>query len=76
MPALAVAVCGLVLLVSGSTPWVLAAGVVCWLAVVAVTLTAFLLARHDLPQPRPGLWSMRLRLIHDSVHPLPPAVRP
>ena len=66
---LAVAIAGLVALAFGSTPWVLAGGVIIWLATVPVTLTFFFLARHYLPEPRPRLWSMRLMLIHDSVHP-------
>jgi hypothetical protein len=66
--ALIVALAGIIVMVTGSTPWVLAAGVICWLVCVAVTLTGFLRARHELAEPRPGLWSMRLRLIHDSAH--------
>jgi hypothetical protein len=65
---LAVAIAGLIALAFGSTSWVLASGVVIWLATVPVTLTGFLWARHELPVPRPRLWSMRLMLIHDSVH--------
>ena len=72
---LVVALAGLVALAFGSTSWVLAAGVIIWLATVPVTLTGFLSARHDLPEPRPRLWSMRLMLIHDSVHGLKPAER-
>jgi hypothetical protein len=68
--SLAVAIAGLVVMLSGSTPWVLAAGVIGWLAVAAVTLTGFLWARHELPEPRPGYWSMRFMLIHDTIHPL------
>ena len=67
---LVVALAGLVALAFGSTSWVLAAGVIIWLATVPVTLTGFLWARRDLPEPRPRLWSMRLMLIRDSVHPL------
>ena len=67
---LAAAVAGLLALAFGSTSWVLAGGVIIWLATVPVTLTGFLWARHELPEPRPRLWSMRLMLIHDSVHPL------
>src|SRR5262249_50933166 len=67
---LVVAVAGLFALAFGSTTWVLAAGVIVWLATVPVTLTGFLAARHEQPQPRPRLWSMRLMLIHASV-PLP-----
>ena len=69
--ALIVAVAGIIVMVTGSTPWVLAAGVILWLACAAVTLTGFLWARHELPEPRPGLWSMRLMLIHDTVHAQP-----
>ena len=65
---LAVALAGLIVLASGSTSWVLAGGVIIWLATVPVTLTGFLWARHELSEPRPTLWSMRLMLIHDSVH--------
>jgi len=66
---LALAIAGLIALAFGSTPWVLAAGVIIWLTTVPVTLTGLLLARHELLEPRPKLWSMRLMLIHDSVHP-------
>ena len=65
---LAVAIAGLIVLLSGSTPWVLAAGLIIWLAAAAVTLTGFFRARHELPEPRPGFWSMRFMLIHDTVH--------
>jgi hypothetical protein len=65
---LAVAIAGLVAMSSGSTPWVLAAGVIIWLAAAAVTLAGFLWSRHELPAPRPGYWSMRFTLIHDTVH--------
>jgi hypothetical protein len=66
---LAAALVGLIALAFGATPWILAGGVIIWLATVPVTLTGFLWTRHDLPEPRPRLWSMRLMLIHDSVHP-------
>ena len=65
---LAVALAGLIALAFGSTSWVLAGGVIIWLATVPVTLTGFLWARHEQAVPRPRLWSMRLMLIHDSVH--------
>ena len=70
---LAVALAGLIVMLSGSTPWVLAVAVIMWLAAAAVTLAGFLLARHELPEPRAGLWSMRLMLIHDTVHARYPA---
>ena len=54
--ALAVALAGLIAVALGATPWVLAAGVIGWLAAVAVTLTGFLWARHELPEPRPRYW--------------------
>jgi hypothetical protein len=73
--ALAVAIAGLIVMLAGSTPSVLAVGVISWLAVVAVTLTGFLWARHELPEPRPGYWTMRFMLIHDTIHPLSSAWR-
>ena len=51
---------------SGSRPWMLAVGVIIWLVAAAVTLTGFIWSRHDLPEPRPGFWSMRFMLIHDT----------
>jgi len=52
---------------SGSTPWVLAVGEISWLTAAFVALAGFLWARHLLPTPRPGFWSMRFMLIHDTV---------
>jgi hypothetical protein len=66
--ALAVAIAGLIVTLSGSAPWVLAVGLIIWLAAAAVTLTGFFLARHELPEQRPGYWSMRFMLIHDTLH--------
>ncbi len=66
--ALAVAIVGVVLVIVGLTPWVLAAGVVLWLAMAALTLTGVFRARSLLPEPRPGLWPTRLMLINDTVH--------
>lgn len=65
---LVVAAAGLIVTLAGGTAWILAAGVIIWLATVVVTLTGFLLARHELPEPRPTFWSMRFMLIHDSTH--------
>lgn len=62
----AIALSGLVVLASGSTPWVLAVGVTIWLASAAVTLIGFLLAVTELPSPRPRLWTMRMALIADT----------
>jgi hypothetical protein len=67
--ALAVAVVGIVVLSSGSTPWVLAIGVILWIVAAAVTLTGVFGARRELPEPRPGLWPMRWMLLHDTVRP-------
>lgn len=65
---LAIGVAGLVVMSTGSTPWVLAAGMIIWLAAAVVTLTGVFWGRHELPQPRPGYWSIRFMLIHDTVH--------
>jgi hypothetical protein len=72
---LTVAFVGLIVTLSGSTPWVLAVGMIIWLGTVAVTLTGFLRARHELPEPQPTFWSMRFMLIHDSTHALSTAQR-
>jgi hypothetical protein len=66
--ALVVIVAGLIAMLLGSTPWVMAGGAIFWLAAAAVTVTGFLRARQQLPEPRPGFWSIRLMLIHDTVH--------
>jgi hypothetical protein len=73
--ALAVAVAGLIVMSSGSTLWVLAVGVIIWLAAAAVTLTGVFWARGELPEPRPGFWSLRFMLIHDTIHSLSSAAR-
>ena len=65
---LVVAVAGIVVMSLGSTPWVLAVGVIIWLAAAAVPLAGFFWSRHELPEPRPRFWSMRFMLIHDTVH--------
>ncbi len=70
---LAVAIVGLIVLSLGSTPWVLAVGVIIWLGTATVTLAGFLWSRHALPEPRPGYWSMRMMLIRDTVHARPSA---
>jgi len=72
---LAVALAGLIALASGSTSLVLAGGVIVWLATVPLTLTGFLWARHELPEPRLSLWSMRVMLTRDSIHALSSAQR-
>ena len=65
---LTVGIAGLIVMSLASTLWVLAVGVFIWLAAAAVTLTGFFWSRHELPEPRPGLWSMRFMLIRDTVH--------
>ncbi|MFZ0252145.1 MAG: hypothetical protein WAL61_19535 [Acidimicrobiales bacterium] len=64
--AVATILVGAIVLSSGGTPWVLAAGVIFWLACAAVIATGFLQTLHDLPEPRPGFWSMRWMIIHDA----------
>jgi hypothetical protein len=72
---LAVAVAGLILMSLGSTSWVLAVGVIIWLVSAAVTLAGFFWSRNELAAPRPGYWSMRFMLIHDTVRARPSAER-
>jgi hypothetical protein len=72
---LGIAIAGLIVSLSGSTAWVLAVGVITWLVAAAFTLTGFVRARHDLPEPRPEWWPMRFMLIHDTVHTLSSAPR-
>ena len=72
---LAIAIAGLIVMSLGSTPWVLAVGEIIWLAAAAVTLAGFFWSRHELPETRPGFWSMRFMLIHDTVHARPLAPR-
>lgn len=66
--ALTVAFVGFILRVLGSAPWVVVVGVLSWFGAAIVTLTGFFWARQELPKPRPGYVSMRLMLIHDTVH--------
>ena len=47
---------------------VLAVGAIFWLVAAAVMVTGFLRARQELPEPRPGFWSIRKMLIYDTVH--------
>ena len=72
---LAVAIAGLIVMWLGFTPWVLAVGEIIWLAAAVVTLAGFFGSRHELPETRPGFWSMRFMLIHDTVHARPSAQR-
>jgi hypothetical protein len=65
---LAVAIAGIIVMSLGSTPWILAVGVIIWLAAAMVTLAGFFWSRSELPEPRPGYWPMRFMLIHDTVH--------
>jgi uncharacterized membrane protein YdbT with pleckstrin-like domain len=64
---LAVAIAGLIVMSLGSMRWILAVGVIIWLAAAAVTLAGFFWSRHELPEPRPRYWSMRFMLIRDTV---------
>jgi len=74
--ALVVVIAGLIVLGSGSTPWLLAAGLVGWLGAAAVTVTGVFRAHHELTEPRPGLWSMRFMLIRDTFRALPASSTP
>jgi hypothetical protein len=65
---LVVVIVGLIVRLSGSAPWLLAAGVIVWVVAAVVTATGFMAARGDLPEPQPGFWSIRSMLLHDSVH--------
>ena len=65
---LALALAGLIVVASGFTPWLLAVGVLSWLAGAVVMATGFLWAQSQLPEPHPGFWSMRFMLIHDTFH--------
>jgi hypothetical protein len=68
---LAVGIAGLIGLSLGSTRWVLAAGVIIWLAAAVVTILGFFWSRHELPEPRPGYWPMRFMLIRDTLRTRP-----
>ena len=70
---LGVTIVGVIVLSTDSTPWVLAVGVAVWLAAAGVTVAGVLSARHELPEPRPGLWPLRFMLIHDTVRARPSA---
>jgi hypothetical protein len=65
--AVATILVGVIVLSTGGTPWVLAAGVIIWLACAVVIATGFLLTLHDLTEPRPGFGSMRWMIIHDAI---------
>jgi len=69
---LAVAFTGLLVLSLGSTTWFLAVGMTVWLVAALVLAAGFVLSLHELPEPRPGFWSMRVKLLHDTVHARPP----
>jgi hypothetical protein len=73
---LSVAVAGLIVMSWQSTRWVLAVGVIIWLVAAAVTLVGFFWSRRELPEPRPGYWSMRFMLIHDTVRARSSSPRP
>jgi hypothetical protein len=72
---LLIVLAGLIVVSLGDTPWVLAAGMFIWLACAAVMVVGFLWSRHELPEPRPGFWSMRFMLIRDTVRSRPSVER-
>ena len=51
---LAVAIAGIIVMSSGSTPWVLGAGVLIWLVAAAVTLAGVFGARRSFPTRDPA----------------------
>jgi len=65
--ALAVIVVGLIVLGVGSTPWVLAVGVIFWLVVAVTSAVNFMWARAQLGRPRPGFVELRALLLRDSL---------
>ena len=65
--ALVVVAAGLIMALAGWTPWVLAAGMIVWLPAAIVTAVEFMRGRHDLPEPRPGFFLIRLMLLRDSI---------
>lgn len=65
--ALAVVAIGLVLVATGSTPWVLAIGMAIWLVAAIITALELMRGRYDLPEPRPGFWAIRLMLLREST---------
>ena len=73
---LGIAFAGLIIMLLGSTSWFLAVGVILWLAAAVVMATSFLRTLHEIPEPRPGFWSMRFKLIHDTVHTRSPTQLP
>jgi O-antigen/teichoic acid export membrane protein len=70
---LSIVLAGLIVAWLGDTAWVLAVGMFIWLACAVVMAVGFLWSRHGLPEPRPGFWSMRFMLIHDTVSARPSA---
>ena len=66
--ALIVIVVGLIAILSGSTPWVLAAGVIFWLAAAAVMVHRVLAGSAGATRAATRFWSIRWMLIHDTVH--------
>ena len=65
--ALVLGLVGLLLRSTTQGPWLLALGVLAWLAAAAVTLTGVLWCRHELPEPVPGCWQLRMALLRDTV---------
>ncbi len=68
---LAVVIAGVIMVASGSTPWVLAVGAAIWVAAAVVTVTGVVSAGHELPEPRPGLWPLRFMILRDTVRARP-----
>ncbi len=60
---LLVVIAGLVLVLSGVTAWVLAAGMFAWLLTAVTLATEFLVAQHEQADRRLGFWQMRKALL-------------
>jgi uncharacterized membrane protein YkgB len=63
---LAVVLVGAIVLATGNTPWVLGVGVLIWIGAAIVTVSGVVRARHELPEPRPGLLPLRFMLLRDT----------
>ena len=59
---------GLILAIAESAPWLLAAGMITWLSAAVVTAVEFMRGRYELPEPRPGFWSIRFMLLRESIN--------
>jgi hypothetical protein len=66
--ALGVVLIGLIVIAIDSDPWILAIGVIAWLVAAITTAAEFMKARNELTGSKPGFWSVRSMLLHDTMH--------